>query len=155
MTISTSSRFVVVAGSSCVALSSLARQRYTTTFGLLRAVLKRALVVPGTSLQTMSPRRAIASNRSSADIYALLANVARIAVRSDAPPLRAQCRSLFADFLLHYPMSDDALMRHLAFVLKNMRSYEVSGGRQSCIEVRLCFCLSLDCLKMSTLRCSC
>lgn len=80
--------------------------------------------------------------------------IAEMCIRSEASNLRdqvqtknvckqpfncffvVQCRSLFVLFLVNYPLGSDALQRHLAFIVKNMRNYDHEEGRQSAMLVR-------------------
>ncbi|KAL5542673.1 hypothetical protein UlMin_010383 [Ulmus minor] len=86
----------------------------SVTLSLLKAIVKRKLVVP--------------------EIYDLATKVAELMVKSQVESVRKACSEILLQFLLGYQLSGKRLQQHLDFLLSNLR-YEHSSGRIAVLEM--------------------
>ncbi|CAK4443168.1 unnamed protein product [Aphanomyces euteiches] len=83
------------------------------TFGLLKAVLARRLVV--------------------AEVYDLMIRVGEMMVQSQVANVRTNCASMYLQFLLDYPLGDKRLNFHVRFVVNNL-TFVFESGRLASME---------------------
>lgn len=88
--------------------------RQSATFSLLRAILGRKLVC--------------------VEVYDVMDTCAKLLVTALSPSARSQASGAFLLFLLHYPMVDKVLTRHLDFFIRNL-GYDLEPGRLSVIDI--------------------
>lgn len=88
--------------------------RQNATFGMLKAIVGRRLVV--------------------VEVYDLMSDVSKLLVTSLRPTGRQAASSVFLQFLLRYPLSDKALSQHLEFFVRNL-GYSQEPGRQTVLDV--------------------
>lgn len=88
-------------------------ERQATAFGLLKAIIARKLIVP--------------------EIHEVMKKVSELSITSEVPHIRLQCRQVFHQFLMDYPLGKklDVL---LSFYLSQL-SYELQPGRESALEM--------------------
>ena len=96
--------------------NELETSKQTATFSLLKSILYRKYVCP--------------------EIYDLMTRVSFFIVKSEVPHIRLQCRELFTQFLLHYPLGGHRLQQHLDFLVNNL-GYAAVHGRESVLQVLL------------------
>ncbi|XP_034941688.1 small subunit processome component 20 homolog [Chelonus insularis] len=88
-------------------------EKQATAFNLLRAIIGRRLNV--------------------FQIHRVMKKVAVLSITSDSENVRQQCRAVFYQFLMEYPLGEK-LDKHLRFYLTQM-DYEVQSGRLSALEM--------------------
>jgi U3 small nucleolar RNA-associated protein 20 len=71
-----------------------------TAIALLKAVVSRKLLVP--------------------ELYDMMAQVSKLMIQSQMPPVRQACSQVFLQFLLDYPLGPKRLQQHLDFLLTNL-----------------------------------
>lgn len=87
--------------------------RQATAFGLLKAIISSKLDIK--------------------EIHDIMEKVAELSITSELPHVRLQCRIVFHQFLMDYPLGKK-LDRHIAFYLAQLR-YHMEFGRQSALEM--------------------
>lgn len=80
-------------------------------FGLVKALLTRKVLM--------------------VELVELITAISKHMLLAPDASVRAQCRSVYAQFLLEYPLGEQKLQEHLAGILKNMAAFEWDTGRQS------------------------
>ncbi|KAG8824346.1 U3 snoRNP protein, partial [Serendipita sp. 399] len=85
-------------------------ERQASVFALLRAIIKRKLVVP--------------------EIYDMLEKIASIMVTSQSSQVQEVCRGILLQFLLDYPQGKGRLKKQMTFLASNL-SYTFDSGRLS------------------------
>lgn len=70
-------------------------------FSLLKAIVKRKLVVP--------------------EIYDVALQVSELLVKSQLDSIQKKCKEILLQFLVHYPLSEKRLQQHVEFLLQNLR----------------------------------
>lgn len=87
--------------------------RQATAFALLKAIITRKLIIP--------------------EIHDVMNKVAELSITSELPHVRLQCRQVFHQFLMDYPLGKK-LDKHLAFYMSQL-NYEMQPGRESALEM--------------------
>lgn len=87
--------------------------KQATAFGLLRAIIKRKLVIP--------------------EMHSVMEKVATLSVTSELETVRKQARSVFYSYLVDYPIGKK-LAKHISFYTTQL-SYELQPGRLSVLEM--------------------
>ncbi|KAG8869452.1 U3 snoRNP protein [Serendipita sp. 405] len=85
-------------------------ERQASVFALLRAIIKRKLVVP--------------------EIYDMLDKIASIMVTSQSSQVQEVCRGILLQFLLDYPQGKGRLKKQMTFLASNL-TYTFDSGRIS------------------------
>lgn len=88
-------------------------ERQATAFGLLKAIISRKLIVP--------------------EIHEVMKKVSELSITSEMPHIRLQCRQVFHQFLMDYPLGKK-LEKHLSFYMTQL-NYELQPGRESALEM--------------------
>ncbi|GLV33838.1 uncharacterized protein CBL_11277 [Carabus blaptoides fortunei] len=88
-------------------------ERQATAFALLKAIILRKLIIP--------------------EIHDVMNKVAELSITSELPHVRLQCRQVFHQFLMDYPLGKK-LDKHLAFYMSQL-NYETQPGRESALEM--------------------
>ncbi|CAF2030811.1 unnamed protein product [Brassica napus] len=83
-------------------------------FSLLKAIVKRKLVVP--------------------EIYDVALQVSELLVKSQLDSIQKKCKEILLQFLVHYPLSEKRLQQHVEFLLQNLR-YEHPTGREAVLDM--------------------
>ncbi|CAN8326706.1 unnamed protein product [Cochlearia groenlandica] len=86
----------------------------TVALSLLKAIVKRKLVVP--------------------EIYDIAVQVSDLMVKSQDDPIRKRCKQILLHFLVHYTLSEKRLEEQLNSLLNNLR-YEHPNGRKAVLDM--------------------
>lgn len=87
--------------------------RWATAFSMLKSIISRKLVTT--------------------EIHDVMQKVAELSITSELPHVRLQCRLLFHQFLLDYPLGS-RMEKYISFFVSQL-NYEVKFGRESAIEM--------------------
>ncbi|KAK2574916.1 hypothetical protein KPH14_002607 [Odynerus spinipes] len=87
--------------------------KQATAFGLLKAIIKRKLVVP--------------------EMYTVMEKVAALSITSELEHVRLQSRNVFYSYLIEYPLGKH-IDKHIAFYLFQL-GYEMQYGRMSALQM--------------------
>ncbi|XP_010445040.1 PREDICTED: U3 small nucleolar RNA-associated protein 20-like [Camelina sativa] len=97
-----------------VDLENLESDTSFIALSLLKAIVKRKLVVP--------------------EIYDIATQVSELMVKSQSDPIRKKCKQILLQFIVHYTLSEKRLEQHVNFLLENLR-YEYSTGREAVLDM--------------------
>eukprot|EP00047_Mylnosiga_fluctuans_P015284 m.44907 g.44907 ORF g.44907 m.44907 type:complete len:2742 (-) comp5850_c0_seq1:279-8504(-) len=87
---------------------------HASLFALCKAIIARKLVIP--------------------DIYDIMDRVAELLIQSPQASTREQCRQIFLQFLMDYPIGHKRLEHHLTFLVSNV-NYTHDTGRVSVLTL--------------------